>query len=294
MHCPCPDNKDSFVLYQSNHKKNKNYVKDVKCMSEIHSKPTLYKCVKCNLIFSEYINSNLEDAYSNVEDERYIQQIPYKKKNFELLFSKISSFLNKNHKVLEIGSYYGILGNIINSHVKNYTGVELSKHAAEYSKKNYNLNVINESLDKFLRKNILFDVIIMSDVIEHLDNPFNVLSLIEKSLEPNGIFIFTTMNMDALLPKIMRGKYHWIMPQHKFYFSNSTLRYFLKKNNMDIFKIKNDVRLISVEYLLFKLCVLMPKIDFVFKFFLKFNFLKKIEAKINLFDLNIYFAKKLE
>ena len=293
MHCPCPDNKDSFVLYQSNHKKNKNYVKDVKCMSEIHYKPTLYKCEKCNLIFSEYINSNLEDAYSNVEDERYIQQIPYKKKNFELLFSKISSFLNNNHKVLEIGSYYGILGSIIKPHVKNYTGVELSRHASEYSKKNYNLNVINESLDKFLRKNILFDVIIMSDVIEHLDNPFNVLSLIEKNLEPNGIFIFTTMNMDALLPKIMRGKYHWIMPQHKFYFSNSTLRYFLKRNNMDIFKIKNDVRLISVEYLLFKLCVLMPKIDFVFKFFLKFNFLKKIAAKINLFDLNIYFAKKL-
>ena len=294
MLCPCPDTKDSFVLYRSSHKKNKNYVKDVKCMSEIHSKPTLYKCVKCNLIFSEYINSNLEDAYSNVEDERYIQQIPYKKKNFELLFSKISSFLNNNHKVLEIGSYYGILGSIIKPHVKNYTGVELSRHASEYSKKNYNLNVINESLDKFLRKNILFDVIIMSDVIEHLDNPFNVLSLIEKNLEPNGIFIFTTMNMDALLPKIMRGKYHWIMPQHKFYFSNSTLRYFLKRNNMDIFKIKNDARLISVEYLLFKLCVLMPKIDFVFKFFLKFNFLKKVTAKINLFDLNIYFAKKLE
>ena len=133
----------------------------------------------------------------------------------------------------------------------------------------------------------------MSDVIEHLDNPFNVLSLIEKNLEPNGIFIFTTMNMDALLPKIMRGKYHWIMPQHKFYFSNSTLRYFLKANNMDIFKIKSDTRLISVEYLLFKLCILIPKLDFIFKFLLRINFLKKITTKINLFDLNIYFVKKL-
>ena len=294
MLCPCSDNKESFVLYQSDHKKNTNYVKDVKCMSTIHSKPTLYKCKKCDLIFSEYINVNLEEAYTNVEDEKYIQQIPYKKKNFELLFSKISPFLNKNHKVLEIGSYYGILGSIIKLHVKNYTGLELSKHAVEYSKKNFNLNVTNEPLDKFLKKNILFDVIIMSDVIEHLDNPFNVLSLIEKNLKPNGIFIFTTMNMDALLPKIMRGKYHWIMPQHKFYFSNSTLRHFLNRNNMDIFKIKNDARLISVEYLLFKLCVLIPKIDFIFKFLLKFNFLKKITAKINLFDLNIYFAKKLE
>ena len=102
------------------------------------------------------------------------------------------------------------------------------------------------------------------------------------------------MNMDALLPKIMRGKYHWIMPQHKYYFSDKTLKYFLKKNNMNIFKIKNDARLISVEYLLFKLSVLLPKMNFVFKFFLKFNFLKKITIKINLFDLNIYFAKRFE
>ena len=294
MFCPCPDNKESFVLYHSDHKKNKKYIKDVKCMSEIHLKPTLYKCIKCNLIFSEYINSNLEKAYTAVEDERYIQQIPYKKKNFELFFSKISSFLNKNHKVLEIGSYYGILGNIINSHVKNYTGVELSKHAAEYSKKNYNLNVINESLDKFLRKNILFDVIIMSDVIEHLDNPFLSLKLIEKNLKPNGILIFTTFNMDAIVPKIMGKKYHWIMPMHKFYFSNKTLKFFLNKYNLDIFKIQMDTRLISLEYLLYKFSILMNKINFIFKFLLKFNFIKKKTIKINLFDLNIYFVKKIK
>ena len=290
MLCPCPDNKESFVLYQSDHVNNKI---DVKCTSEIHSKPTLYKCKKCSLIFSEYISSSLEEAYINVKDEKYIQQIPFKKKYFDLFFSKIKSFLNKNHKVLEIGSYYGILGNIIKPHVKNYTGLELSIHAAEYSRKNFKLNITNEPLNKFLENNVLFDVIIMNDVIEHLDNPFNAMNLIEKNLEPNGILIFTTFNMDAVVPKIMRSKYHWIMPMHKFYFSNSTLRYFLKANNMDIFKIKSDTRLISVEYLLFKLCILIPKLDFIFKFLLRFNFLKKITTKINLFDLNIYFVKKL-
>ena len=291
MICPCPDNKESFVLYQSDQKNNKI---DVKCTSEIHSKPTLYKCKKCGLVFSEYINSSFEEAYTNVEDKKYIQQISFKKKYFDLFFSKIKSFLNEKHKVLEIGSYYGVLGNIIKPHVKNYTGLELSKHAAEYSKKNFKLNITNESLDKFLKRNILFDAIIMSDVIEHLDSPFNTLNLIEKNLEQNGILIFTTFNMDSIVSKIMKSKYHWIMPMHKFYFSNSTLRYFLRANNMDIFKAKSDARLISIEYLLFKLCILIPKLDFIFKFLLKFSFLKKITVKINLFDLNIYFAKKIE
>ena len=134
----------------------------------------------------------------------------------------------------------------------------------------------------------------MCDVIEHLDNPFEIIKKIEKNLKKDGIFIFSTMNMDSILPKIMRGKYFWIMPQHKFYFTNSTLKFFLKKNKMNIFKIKNDARLVSIEYLLFKLCVFLPKIDFIFKFLLKFNFLKKITIKINLFDLNIYFAKKID
>ena len=289
MLCPCPDNKESFVLYQSDQKNNKI---DVKCTSEIHSKPTLYKCKKCGLVFSEYANSSFEEAYTNVEDKKYIQQIPFKKKYFDLFFSKIKSFLNEKHKVLEIGSYYGVLGNIIKPHVKNYTGLELSKHAAEYSRENFKLNITNEPLNKFLEKNVLFDVIIMNDVIEHLDNPFNAMNLIEKKLEPSGILIFTTFNMDAIVPKIMRSKYHWIMPMHKFYFSNANLRYFLKINNMDLFKIKYDTKLTNIEYFFSKLSILFPNFKFIFQFFLKLNFLKKIKIKINLLDLNIYFAKK--
>jgi hypothetical protein len=43
---------------------------------------------------------------------------------------------------------------------------------------------------------------------------------------------------------------------HKFYFSNSTLKFFLKANNMNLFKIKTDTRLVSFEYLLEKfLCI---------------------------------------
>ena len=81
---------------------------------------------------------------------------------------------------------------------------------------------------------------------------------------------------------------------HKYYFSSSTLRYFLNKSNLHLFKIKNDVRLISLEYLFGTLIVMMPKLGFVFKFFLKFKFLKKLTVRINLFDLKIYFAKSMK
>ncbi len=290
MLCPY-DNLESEILYQSNNKAKKI---DLKCTSDIHDKPTLYKCTKCNLIFSEYVHSKFEEGYSNVEDKKYIQQIPYKQKYFDLYFSKIKAFLSKDHKVLEIGSYYGILGNIIKPNVKEYKGLELSKHAADYSKKNFGLNISNMPLEEFFKGNNKFDIIIMNDVIEHLDDPFKSLKLIEKNLEFNGILIFTTFNIDSIFAKILKSNYHWIMPMHKFYFSNSTLKFFLKSSNMDLFKIKTDTRIISFEYLLDKFCILAPKINFIFKFFLKFNFLKKMTIKINLLDLNIYFAKKIK
>ena len=132
MLCPCDERNKSSVLYSSK-EKNGNF--DVRCTSEIHEKPTLYKCKKCKLIFSEYFKYDFEKSYATVIDQKYIQQIPFKKKYFELLLNKIKPHLNINHNVLEIGSYYGVLGSVIKSHVKNYTGLELSKHAAEFSKK---------------------------------------------------------------------------------------------------------------------------------------------------------------
>ena len=72
------------------------------------------------------------------------------------------------------------------------------------------------------------------------------------------------------------------------------LKYFLDKSNLNLFKIKTNTRLVSIEYLLNTLINLVPKFAFVFKFFLKFNFLKRLVIRINLLDLNIYFAKKIK
>ena len=140
--CPCPDNNESVILYQTDPKKKQSKI-DVECTSILntdkeHWKPSLYKCKKCNLIFSEYIGVDFEKSYSYVVDKAYLEQIEFKTKTFKIFFNKIKEHLNQNSVVLEIGSYYGILGNLIKPHVKNYTGLELSIHAVEYSKKNFN------------------------------------------------------------------------------------------------------------------------------------------------------------
>ena len=296
MFCPCPDNNACDLLFHSSHVHDYNKI-DFSCTSKTYFKPKLFKCRKCKLIFSEiakniFENKKYVENLTDVEDKDYIQEINFKTKYFKQLFNKISSHLNANSAVLEIGLYYGVLGNIVKRHVKKYIGLELSTHACQYAKKNYNLDFISETIKSFSKNNYQFDVIIMADVIEHFDNPFETMSLIEKNLKPGGILIFTTFNMDSIFPKLMGKKYHWIMPYHLYYFSNFTLKNLCNKYNFEIFKIKNDTRLVSYNYLIYKLGLIFPSLGFIFKFLARLKFLQKSTIRVNLLDLNIYFAKK--
>lgn len=294
--CPYCKSKDSFnILYKNNHNKEEKI--NFECTSHnFHNykqwKPTLYKCKLCSLVFSEHIGVKFEDNYKAVVDFAYLNQFKFKKTSFTLFLEKIKNHLNKNCTVLEIGAYYGVLGKLIQPLVKEYTGLELSKHASDYSKNNSNLNIINQSIKEYSKNNKKYDIIIMTDVIEHSDKPFELLSLIEKSLNKNGKLILSTFNFDSLFSKIMGKNYPWIIPMHKYYFSNTTLKNALTESKLELFDIQNDTRIISLEYLLQKFNILAPSFNFIFNFFLKFNFIKKIQVRINLFDLKIYFAVK--
>ena len=294
--CPYCKSKDSFnILYKNDHNKEEKI--NFECTSHnFHNykqwKPTLYKCKLCSLVFSEHIGVKFEDNYKAVVDFAYLNQSKFKKTSFTLFLEKIKNHLNKNCTVLEIGAYYGVLGKLIQPLVKEYTGLELSKHASDYSKNNSNLNIINQSIEEYSKNNKKYDIIIMTDVIEHSDKPFELLTLIEKSLNKNGKLILSTFNFDSLFSKIMGKNYPWIIPMHKYYFSNTTLKNALTESKLELFDIQNDTRIISLEYLLQKFNILAPSFNFIFNFFLKFNFMKKIQIKINLFDLKIYFAVK--
>ena len=266
------------------------------CTTNSYSKPKIYRCNKCELKFSELAaalpNKKIEDKYNNVVDNIYIDEIPQREKYFSSLYKKISYNFHKDHSVLEVGSYYGVFGNIIKPNVKKYSGLELSKHGSDYSKKNYNLETFNETIEEHSERQLKYDIIVMADVIEHFSNPFKMLETIEKILRPDGLLIFTTYNMDSLYAKITGKNYHWILPMHLFYFSNKTLKNICLENNLKIYKIKNDSRVVSFYYLLNKLTLIFPKLKFLFQYISKIKFLRKININVNLFDLNIYFVKK--
>ena len=295
----CPnDNGESVIYLKSNSKAGVNkidfsstetYQAD---SNKIYNKPTLFRCIKCGLIFSEFYKTKFEENYRDVIDHAYVDQINYKKLYFENFTKKILEFCSKDKSLLEIGAYYGAFGSIIKDHVKSYVGLELSEHAVKYAKEKYNLNILTYNANEYLKTSNNFDIIVMYDVIEHLDNPFQMLNDISKKLNPNGILIFTTMNMDAFVPKLMGRRYPWIIFMHKFYFTNKSIKKILEQKSLELIKIKRDTRIISMGYFMDKLAINFPIFKKLFFMIKKIKILNKLKVKVNFFDLNIYIAKK--
>ena len=293
--CPNIDcNGNVEMKYYSNDLKLKNI--NFNCTTDSYTKPNILKCQNCNIIFSELIyelnESQFEKNYQEVKDLKYISQIKYKKVYFNKFCKKISNELNKQIDVLEIGSYYGVLGSIIKDKVKNYSGLELSKHGSDYSKKEFQLNIFNETIEEHSKRGIKYDLIVMADVIEHFSDPFKVFKIMSKILNKNGKVILTTFNIDSLYAKFTGKNYHWIIPYHLVFFSNKTLDKLGNDNNLNLYRVENDPRYTSIKYLLEKLKLIFPKFSFIFNFLSKVKLLDNMTIKVNLRDLNIYYFVK--
>ena len=82
-----------------------------------------------------------------------------------------------------------------------------------------------------------FDVIIAGEMIEHLSNPGLFLKGIRRFMKKDTKLVITTINAYCAMRFIiygLRGKGGWnepVHPDHVFYFSHSTLKLLLKREN---------------------------------------------------------------
>lgn len=81
-----------------------------------------------------------------------------------------------------------------------------------------------------------FDLVILSQLLEHLRDPSYILLKIRKLLSPKGIAAIAVPNVDSIFVKILQSKNNscfWI-PQHLIYFSKNGLSCILQRAGFNI------------------------------------------------------------
>lgn len=150
---------------------------------------------------------------------------------------------NKNGTMLEIGAGEGntLLYAKENNYANKIYGVELFEIE--------NSNQSNDKFEEFLIANIettklhfdelMFDVILLGDVLEHLVDPYTVLDNLKKFLKPNGIIIASIPNIrewNTMKTIFFKGDFRY---DDAGILDRTHLRFFTKKNIIELFENNN-------------------------------------------------------
>ena len=193
------------------------------------------------------------------------------KKN--IIFSILKKNTNRNNlKILDFGCGVGINTKML-SNFGNVTCFDQSTEAIKYLKKKFNNSEKISIEDSLENCNGLFDLIIASEVLEHIEDDEKEIKKLHKLLKPDGLFLATVPAYQFLF-SIKDVKLH-----HK-------RRYTLLNFNSLIFPFFYKKKLSYYNFFLFLPIVLGI---FYYKLF-KIDFIDKVERKPNKL-LNYLFSK---
>jgi SAM-dependent methyltransferase len=181
-------------------------------------------------------------------------QLPDNLRALEIL----NQYFPQRGRLLEIGSYLGIFLDRIRSTGWDVTGLEPFHTVAEYSRKNYNLNVVGKLLPEAKFPDNSFDAVIMLHVIEHLPNPSEYIREIRRIIKSGGMLVVETPRFDSLMFKVMGRRERSLSncDGHIYFFTVPSLSALLERNGFKVERVDLVGRTLTADRFLYNVGVM--------------------------------------
>lgn len=205
----------------------------------------IVRCKECGLIYtnprlkSKYLKELYSKEYfqndhsSRLGYSDYLQDQKNIIRTFDKRLKTIETFIRPG-KVLDVGCATGFFMQSAKMRGWKAEGVEISKYAASYAKKNFGFKVYVGDILKIDLPSNTYDLITLWDVIEHVSNPIEVIQVLKRSLKKNGLLVFSTPDVGSLPAKLTKHKWigYKLSDEHLTYFSKKTAALLLKKSGL--------------------------------------------------------------
>src|SRR4051794_33857178 len=134
----------------------------------------LYACAECGTVQQPSLPRGraLHDLYRAMADDAYLAETPGRRRTAERLLDLIGAHVPRG-RLLDVGCGPGLLLDEARRRGYDVVGLELSATAAAHARDVLGLPVREMPLEHLTEEE--FDVIVLADVLEHLDDPLAAL-----------------------------------------------------------------------------------------------------------------------
>lgn len=215
----------------------------------------LVKCRICKLQFlsplpdQDALDKIYENYYSSWNlDNSSVAVSTMKKNTFRGFIDKLPP-IKLRKTLLDVGCATGEMLEVANSNGYDVYGVEISPRGIVLCKERFGEDKI---LGKYLEcddyPENFFDVITLSDVIEHISDPPAFLSVLARILKPQGLLMIITPDTSSWTRKILGGYWPHYKPEHLYYFNHSNLSR-LCSNYFEPFIAQRAYKTLTISYI---------------------------------------------
>ncbi len=184
------------------------------------TKYDVYECSNCKSSFVDPM-SNLKEEYDliygkeNARDAVYnyyyyiakgvkkIKSPLHVLSDYTAIYWGVLKAFNDNKikegaKVLEVGSGLGYFTHALNKAGYKAVGLEYSETATNFANSFFGNNYTQGTIEDYAKNNKeKYDVVVATEVIEHVENPVSFIGAFLEVLKPGGVIIITTPNKDV-------------------------------------------------------------------------------------------------
>jgi 2-polyprenyl-3-methyl-5-hydroxy-6-metoxy-1,4-benzoquinol methylase len=198
------------------------------------------RCVRCGLVYvnPRFDAATLEQHYNSGQSSRiqyYLDVEAADRRSFGEILDLLESLRPARGRILDVGPNVGTCLLLAAERGWKAAGIEINAEAARYCREARGLDVGTGVFDDGCRPEQSFDVVLMTDVIEHLRDPLAALVLVRKLLKPGGLVLVTTPDVGHWSGRLLQIKPF----EHLYYFTSATMAASLEKAGLRVLCVRS-------------------------------------------------------
>lgn len=195
---------------------------------EVH---TMVKCADCCMVFIQKIPTlqDLENHYKNYSYNKEVFVSPVTIKRYNELLDEFEKY-RQTGAMLDVGCGVGLFLAVAKQRGWEVYGTEYSEKAVSICEEK-GISMKLGKLDASAFRGKQFDIVTSFEVIEHINNPNEELTEINKLLRKGGLFYCTTPNFNSLGRYYTGAHYNIISyPEHLSYYTPYSINFLARKH----------------------------------------------------------------